>query len=209
MLNLQNSGCHNIEPVTPTPQVPLIMEALGQARTQGLTIPFIYNCGGYEDKQIIKMLDTLVDIYLPDFKYGREEDGRNLSAAPGYPMFALDALKEMVRQVGDGLETENGVAKKGIIVRHLVLPGHLENSREVFRLIKKKISTAIPVSLMAQYTPTPKVGHHPLLGRRITAQEYNQILDFALDLGFDNLFIQEVNDLDLAPDFNQDRPFEK
>lgn len=209
MLDLEKRGCHNVEPVTPTPQTPLIMEALLMARGQGLTIPFVYNCGGYEDPQIIKMLDKMVDIYLPDFKYGMEKYGVAFSAAPHYPQFALDSLKEMVRQVGCNLETENGVARKGIIVRHLVLPGELENSKTVLRLIKKKISTAVPISLMSQYTPTVKVRNHPLLGRRISAREYNDVLDFALSLGFENLFIQEVSESKLTPDFNRENPFDK
>lgn len=207
MLNLQESGCHNIEPVTPTPQVPLIMEALLLARQQGLKIPFVYNCGGYENPAVIKMLNGLVDIYLPDFKYGVHEDGLTFSAVSDYPRHALDSLKEMVRQVGADLEVEEGVARKGIIVRHLVLPGSLENSREVFRLIKREISTSVPISLMSQYTPTDKVRNHPQLQRRITADEYNQILDFALDLGFENLFVQEVNESNLAPDFDRENPF--
>jgi putative pyruvate formate lyase activating enzyme len=209
MLDLQKQGCHNIEPVTPTPQMPLIMEALCLARERSLEIPFVYNCGGYEVPQIIRMLDKMVDIYLPDFKYGVTEDSIAFSAAPGYPQFALDSLKEMVRQVGCGLETENGIARKGIIVRHLVLPGKPENSEEFFRLIKKKISTSVPISLMSQYTPTAKVRSHPLLGRRITAEEYNRILDFALALGFDNMFVQEVSEENLAPDFDCENPFDQ
>ena len=208
MLDLQRRHCHNIEPVTPTPQTPLIMEALLLARERGLTNPFVYNCGGYENPEVIKLLDKMVDIYLPDFKYGLEEDAVELSAAPGYPRFALDSLKEMVRQVGDDLELENGVAKKGIIVRHLVLPGKIENSKEVLRLIKKEVSTSVPVSLMSQYTPVAKVRHHPLLGRRISKDEYKQVLDFALKLGFKNLFIQEVSDFNLTPDFHKEKPFE-
>ena len=207
MLDLQKRGCHNIEPVTPTPQTPLIMEALLFAREQGLKTPFVYNCGGYENPLIIKMLDKMVDIYLPDFKYGVEEDGAAFSTVPDYPRYALDSLKEMVRQVGADLEVENDIAKRGVIVRHLVLPGKLENSREVFRLIKKEISTSVPISLMSQYTPIDKVRNHPQLGRRITGQEYNQIVDFALDLGFDNLFIQEVSNDELTPDFASDKPF--
>jgi putative pyruvate formate lyase activating enzyme len=208
LLDLQKRGCHNVEAVTPTPQTPLIMDALLLAREQGLEIPFVYNCGGYEDPQIIKMFNKMVDIYLPDFKYGVEEDGVAFSAVPDYSLNALNSLKEMVLQVGDDLEMESGVAKKGIIVRHLVLPGKLENSKTVFRLIKKEISTTIPISLMSQYTPTVKVQNHPLLGRRITAKEYNEIVDYALDLGFENLFIQEVNDFDLVPDFEKENPFE-
>jgi putative pyruvate formate lyase activating enzyme len=207
MLDLQKRGCHNIEPVTPTPQTPLIMEALLLARKQGLKIPFVYNCGGYEMPRIIKMLDKMVDIYLPDFKYGLAEDGAAFSGVADYPCYALDSLKEMVRQAGDGLELENGVAQRGVIVRHLVLPGRLDNSKEVLRLIKKEISTSVTVSLMSQYTPTVKVRNHPQLSRRITAQEYQQVLDYALDLGFKNIFIQEVSDIELTPDFNSDKPF--
>jgi putative pyruvate formate lyase activating enzyme len=207
ILNLQMQGCHNIDLVTPTPQAPLVMEALLLARYKGLKIPFIYNCGGYEDPKIIKMLSGMVDIYLPDFKYGLEEDSVLFSSAPEYADFALDSLKEMVKQVGDTLELRNGIAKKGIIVRHLVLPGRIENSKEVFRLIKKKISTSISVSLMSQYTPVAKMRNHPILGRRITASEYNEVLDYALNLGFENLFIQEVNNFDLTPDFNSENPF--
>jgi putative pyruvate formate lyase activating enzyme len=207
MLDLEKRECHNIEPVTPTPQTPLIMEALLLARARGLTLPFVYNCGGYENPEVIRLLDKMVDIYLPDFKYGIEEDAMEFSAAPGYPRFALDSLKEMVRQVGDDLEMENGVAKKGVIVRHLVLPGKIESSKEVLRLIKKEISLNVPISLMAQYTPVARVSAHPLLGRRINKDEYKQILDFALKLGFKNLFIQEVNEYKLTPDFNRENPF--
>jgi putative pyruvate formate lyase activating enzyme len=208
MLDLQREGCHNIDLVTPTHQAPLIMEALCMARMQGLTVPFVYNCSGYENPEVIKLLDGMVDIYLPDFKYGREDDGIMFSFAPEYPRFALDSLKEMVQQVGDGLDLKNGVAQKGIIIRHLVLPGRIENSKEVLRLIKKEISTTVQLSLMAQYTPTVKVRHHPILGRRITKSEYEQVTDYALKLGFDNIFIQEVNDLELTPDFDQDNPFD-
>ena len=207
MLDLEKRGCHNIEPVTPTPQTPLIMEALFLARSQGLKIPFVYNCGGYENPEIIKMLAGMVEIYLPDFKYGLEENGLAFSSAPEYPRFALDSLKEMVSQVGDDLELENGVAKRGVIVRHLVLPGGMENSKEALRLIKKEISTSVPLSLMSQYTPIDKVRHHPLLGRRINKNEYKQILDYALKLGFKNLFVQEVNDYRLTPDFDRENPF--
>jgi len=148
-----------------------------------------------------------VDIYLPDFKYGLEEDGADLSGVADYPRYALDSLTEMVQQVGDGLELENDIAQRGVIVRHLVLPGKLENSKAVFRLIKKEISTSVAISLMSQYTPTVKVRHHPQLGRRITSQEYQEVLDYALDLGFENIFIQEVSDDELTPDFASDKPF--
>ncbi|MBN2401427.1 MAG: radical SAM protein [Spirochaetes bacterium] len=207
MLDLQRQGCHNIEPVTPTHQVPLIMEALLIARRQGLNVPFVYNCGGYENPEIIKMLAGMVDIYLPDFKYGLEEESVLLSSAPGYPRFALDSLKEMIRQVGDDLVLSGGAAKRGIIVRHLILPGMTENSKEVFRQIKKEISASISISLMSQYTPVAMVRDHKLLGRRITREEYREVLDYALKLGFENLFIQEVDDSSLTPDFSGETPF--
>ena len=208
MLDLQKSGCHNVEPVTPTPQAPLVMEALCMARMQGLTVPFVYNCGGYENPEVIKLLDGMVDIYLPDFKYGLVEDSILFSSAPEYPRFALNSLKEMVKQVGDDLELKNGVAQRGIIIRHLVLPGRIENSKEVLRLLKKEVSTSVYLSLMSQYTPVAKVLHHPNLGRRITKSEYEQVTDYALKLGFDNIFVQEVNDLELTPDFERDNPFD-
>lgn len=207
MLDLQKKGCHNVEPVTPTPQAPLVMEALCLARAQGLTVPFVYNCGGYENPSIIRMLQDMVDIYLPDFKYGLEEDAVEFSSAPGYPRFALDSIKEMVRQVGDDLELKDGVAQKGMIIRHLVLPGRIENSKEVLRLIRNEISQNVFLSLMSQYTPIAKVRNHPLLKRRITQSEYEQVTDYALKLGFDNIFIQEVNDDTLTPDFDKDHPF--
>ena len=208
MLDLQKQHCHNINVVTPTHQSPLIAEALIIARGQGLNIPFVYNCGGYENPEIIKLLSGFVDIYLPDFKYGLEEDSVLFSSAHGYPRFALDSLKEMVNQVGDDLELVNGIAKKGIIIRHLVLPGRIENSKEVFRLIKKEVSTSVSISLMSQYTPIAKLRNHFVLGRRITAEEYNAVLDYALDLGFENLFVQEVDGSNLSPDFNLEKPFD-
>jgi putative pyruvate formate lyase activating enzyme len=208
MLDLQKRRCHNVEPVTPTPQTPLIMEALYLARAEGLKIPFVYNCGGYENPEVIKMLDKMVDVYLPDFKYGLEEDGIAFSSAPQYPRFALDSLKEMVSQVGDDLELENDVARRGVIVRHLVLPGRMENSKEALRLIKKEISTSVPLSLMSQYTPIAKVRNHPLLGHRVNKDEYKQVLDYALKLGFKDLFVQEVNNFKLTPDFDRENPFD-
>lgn len=208
MLDLQKRQCHNVEPVTPTPQTPLIMDALFLARRQGLKIPFVYNCGGYEDSDIIKLLDGLVEIYLPDFKYGLEEDGLMFSSATGYPQSALDSIKEMVRQVGDDLELKNGVVQRGVIIRHLVLPGRIENSKEVLRLISENISKNIFLSLMSQYTPVAKVRSHPVLKRRITKREYEQVTDYALQLGFNNLFVQEVNDYELTPDFDREHPFD-
>ncbi len=207
MLSLQEQGCHNIEPVTPTPQAPRIMEALLLARKQGLNIPFVYNCGGYEEPEVLKLLEGLVDIYLPDFKYGDEALGRLFSQAPDYPGSAVASLKEMVRQVGDDLEMEGEVARRGVLIRHLVLPGQVENSFAALRLLQENISTTAPLSIMAQYTPIPALAQHPLLGKRLTRQEYEAVVNFALDLGFETIFTQEVSERDLTPDFAREKPF--
>lgn len=208
MLSLQEKHCHNVEPVTPTPQTPQIMEALLLARERGLKLPFVYNCGGYEEPEVIKLLDGMVDIYLPDFKYGIETDGQLFSEAKNYPAYAVASIREMVRQVGDVLELEGGTARKGVLIRHLVLPGRVENSFEVLRLIRKEISPKVPLSIMAQYMPIPAVAHHPVLGRRITHKEYERVINFAYDLGFENIFAQEVSNRHLSPDFAKDKPFD-
>ena len=207
MLELEALGCHNIEPVTPTPQLPGIMAALLIARERGLRLPFVFNCGGYEREKIVRLLDGLVDIYLPDFKYGLDEAGRRFSGALDYPRHALASLREMVRQVGDTLEIEDGVAKRGILVRHLVLPGQTDNSLTVLKAIRENISPFVPLSLMAQYTPIPAVTNHRLLARRLTRTEYERVVEAALDLGFEEIYTQEVDDRALAPDFQRERPF--
>lgn len=207
MLGLEAQGCHNIEPVTPTPQLPGIMDALDIARRRGLRVPFVFNCGGYERREILQLIQGRVGIYLPDFKYGLNEVGSRCSGVPDYPDRALDALREMVRQVGDTLEIEDGIAWKGVLVRHLVLPGETENSLEALMLIRQ-ISPSIPLSLMAQYTPVPAVRRDPVLGRRITKAEYDRVVDAALDLGFQEIYTQEVDERALNPDFDRDEPFD-
>ena len=207
MLSLQARGCHNVEPVTPTPQTPQIMEALLLARRRGLTIPFVYNCGGYEDPEVIKLLDGMVDIYLPDFKYGIATDGLLFSGATDYPAYGVAAIREMVSQVGDNLEMEGGVARRGVLIRHLILPGKRENSLEVLRLIKEEISAQASLSIMSQYTPIPAVARHPILGRRINRKEYEAVVNLALDMGFENIFAQGVSARHMSPDFEKDEPF--
>lgn len=207
MLDLQAEGCHNIEPVTPTPHLPGIMAALLLARERGLGLPLVFNGGGYEQAGIIRLLAGLVDIYLPDFKYGLAETGRRFSGVADYPRRALASLREMVRQVGDTLECREGIATRGVLVRHLVLPGQLENSLAVLRTIREEISASVPLSLMAQYTPIPAVAADPCLGRRLSRREYEQAVDAALALGFEELYTQEVDERDLAPDFGRERPF--
>jgi putative pyruvate formate lyase activating enzyme len=207
MLELQDEGCHNINAVTPTPQMPLIIEGLHLARKQGLAVPFVYNCGGYEDPDIIRRLAGDVDIYLPDFKYGSDETARMLSGVGDYATFAVSALKEMARQVGDGLYLNDGIATGGLLIRHLVMPGLVENSIAALDLIRSHLSANATLSIMSQYTPIPAVKHHSLLRRRVARREYQVVVDHALALGFENLYLQEVNGRHLSPDFGQEKPF--
>lgn len=207
MLALQEKCCHNIEPVTPTPQLPKLMEAFFIARERGLELPLVYNCGSYENSDIVRILEGVVDIYLPDFKFGNEQDAFHFAGVKDYPRYAIESIHEMVNQVGDSLEEDDGIAVKGILIRHLVLPGRIPNSIDVLKLIKANISTAVPLSLMSQYTPIPPVKSDPFLGRRITRKEYEEVVNAALDMGFENIFTQEVDDRVLSPDFEHEFPF--
>jgi len=208
MLNLQGQGCHNIEAVTPTPHVASLVEALVSARRKGLILPLIYNCGGYENPAVISLLDGFVDIYLPDFKYGNDDDAWKYSGVKNYPYYALASISEMVRQKGDMLEIDGERAVRGVIIRHLVLPGRTKNSFAVLRLIKQHISVSVPISIMSQYTPVASVARDPFLGRQITRHEYEQVVNEALDLGFEYIFTQEVDGKPLVPNFEQEHPFE-
>lgn len=208
MLTLQDQGCHNIEAVTPTPQLPQLIDSLQLAWEAGLALPFVYNCGGYENPEVIRMLDGMVDIYLPDFKYGNEEDAFLLSGVRDYTPFALQSIRGMINQVGPELELDrDDIATRGIIIRHLILPGHIENSIQVLSLIRDHLSLDVPLSLMSQYTPTPAVKNDPLLGRRITRREYDEVVNRALDMGFEHIFVQEVDDRNFCPDFDDSSPF--
>jgi len=207
MLELALKGCHNIELVTPSPQLPAVLEALLAAREWGLNLPLVYNCGGYEKADVIGLLDGIVDVWLPDFKYGSEGDALACSAPADYPEHALASIGEMIRQAGERLQTAGGIARRGVIIRHLVLPGRVQNSLDAVRLIAERLSKKVPLSLMAQYTPTPAVADDPLLSRRVTREEYEAVVDHALDLGFENLFIQEVDEKNLVPDFDREEPF--
>ena len=208
LLELQRKGCHNIEAVTPTPQVAQFTESLYLAREAGLDLPLVFNCGGYESCETIKLLEGIVDVYLPDFKYGLDETARDLSGAEDYCRHAMDAIREMVGQVGADLLTEGEIASRGIIIRHLVLPGMPQNSIAALERIKKEFSADVPLSLMAQYTPTAAMRSHPTLARRLTRSEYDFVVDAALDMDFGTIFTQEVDERDLAPDFGRAEPFQ-
>ena len=207
MLRLQEQGCHNIDAVTPTPQTPLIMAALLSARRQGLIIPFVYNCGGYESMEVIRLLAGMVEIYLPDMKYGRDDLAWQLSGAKEYAVHAMASLREMTAQVGDVLEVVDGVARRGLLIRHLVLPGMIDNSFAILEMIQRGLSIQVPLSIMSQYTPAAQAQRHPLLGRRLYREEYEKVVHYAMELGFEQLFIQEVDKRNLLPDFEKQAPF--
>jgi putative pyruvate formate lyase activating enzyme len=182
MLRLQDLGCHNINFVTPTHQAPMIVEAVGLAREDGLEIPLVWNCGGYESVEALKVLEGIVDIYMPDFKYGDNAVAAKFSKAPDYFERASEALREMHRQVGD-LQVRNGIAMRGLIVRHLVLPFGLAGTERVLRFIRDEISPDTYVNIMAQYYPTHRAWEFPELSRRITSAEYREALALAQSLG--------------------------
>jgi putative pyruvate formate lyase activating enzyme len=207
MLELAMKGCHNIELVTPTPQLPAVLESLLAACEWGLQLPLVYNCGGYEKTEVIRLLDGIVDVWLPDFKYGNEKDAWECAAPADYPQQTMESIAEMIRQTGERLETAGGIARRGVIIRHLVLPGRVQNSLDVIRLVAAQLSKKVPLSLMSQYTPTPNLSEEPLLGRRVTREEYETVVDLAIELDFENLFIQEIDQHNLAPDFNKEAPF--
>lgn len=191
-LELQQQGAHNINLVTPTHFVPQICYALDLAREKGLHLPVVYNTSGYECAETIKMLDGYVDIYLPDFKYMDVSVAGEYSKAPDYPQRAKEALAEMVRQVGAcEFDEVTGLIKKGVIVRHLVLPGHVANSKQVLNYLFETYGNSIYYSIMSQYTPMPHMSEHPLLKRKVTRREYNKVLDYALELGIENGFMQD------------------
>lgn len=187
MLALQARGCHNINFVTPSHQVPYILKALVLAVEGGLKVPLVYNCGGYESVETLRLLEGVVDIYMPDFKYWDEGVALKLSKIPRYPEVARRALKEMHRQVGDLVLDENGIARRGLLVRHLVLPGGLSGTREVLRWIAEEISPHTYVNVMDQYYPCGEAWQHPPLNRRLTKEEYEEALRAAREAGLTRL----------------------
>ena len=181
-LLLQNLGCHNINLVTPSHVVPQILEALYMAVKEGLRIPIVYNTSSYDSVESLKLLEGIVDIYLADFKYGDSQKGKKYSKVKNYYETALEAIKEMYRQVGDLQVNEEGIAVKGLIIRHLVLPNGIADTQRVLESLKD-ISTNIAINIMDQYMPYYKAYHYPELSRRINYKEYQEAL--GLVKGFD------------------------
>lgn len=186
MLQLQDYGCCNINFVTPTHVTPAITAAINLARDNGLTLPTVYNTGGYDSVEILKLLDGFIDIYMPDMKYSDSKVAKQLSCASDYPQVNHEAVKEMHRQVGD-LQIEQGVATRGLLVRHLVLPENLAGSVEIIDFLAEHLSRRTAINVMDQYRPCYKAASHPTLSRRPTSKEIQSVHQYAIQKGLNVL----------------------
>ena len=202
-IDLQNQKALNINLVTPTIYIPLIKEGLILAKKKGLKIPIVYNTSGYESVDSLKELDGLIDIYLPDFKYYDNNLAKKFSLAPDYFENTSLALKEMYRQVGSPI-FKNNIMKKGIIVRHLLLPTHVDDSKKVIKYLYDNYKDNIYISIMNQFTPIRKIEKYKELNSTVKEEEYDELINYALDLGVKNAFIQEGETCmeSFIPDFN-------
>ena len=193
-LELQEKGAANINLVTPDHYILEVAQAVLWARAKGLRIPIVYNGSGYEKSEVIRRLDGIVDIFLTDFKYMDSALAQKYSSAPDYPEAAKVSLEEMVRLAGEPFFDERGMMQKGVIVRHLLLPGHKKNAKDVIRYVYETYGDRVYLSLMNQYTPFDRVKEIPAvqeLGRKVTRREYEAVVDYAISLGVKNAFIQE------------------
>ncbi|HEY5996486.1 MAG TPA: radical SAM protein [Candidatus Deferrimicrobiaceae bacterium] len=192
LLGLQRKGAHNVNFVTPTPHVAHLIGALAHARDNGFALPVVYNTNGYDSMAGLSLLDGVVDIYLPDVKYRTGELAGAISGTADYPEHDAAAVAEMIRQVGM-LETgEDGIARRGVLIRHLVLPGHVDETERVLSFIRESFGDGMPLSLMGQYFPAWKAHGRPGFDRKLTTEEYERAVGFADRLGLNNVFIQEL-----------------
>jgi putative pyruvate formate lyase activating enzyme len=196
MLELQEIGCHNINLVTPTHIMPQILKALSLAIAKGLTLPIVYNTGGYELPEAIRLLEGIVDIFLADMRYAQEEAALDYSNAPAYPEYNRAAVKQMHRQVGVAQIDKQGIINKGLVIRHLVLPENISGTEEIMRFITRELSPQTYVSLMSQYHPYYKAGEFPALSRRIFKQEYELAREAMQRYGLCHGWIQEGGGLE-------------
>jgi|YNPNPStandDraft_1061719.scaffolds.fasta_scaffold21649_2 putative pyruvate formate lyase activating enzyme len=196
MLELQDRGCHNLNLVTPTHFVPQILNALVRAARQGLALPLVYNSSGYEEVETLRLLDGVVDIYLPDAKYADDQAAREFSGFLHYVEANRAALKEMYRQVGELQVDEEGIAIRGLIIRHLVLPGGVAGTPQVLSWIARELSPTVHVSLLSQYFPAHRALGHPLLGRKLTWEEYDAAIAAFEAAGLENGWLQELEEED-------------
>ena len=190
-LDLQTQGANNINLVTPTHYVPLIIQALDLAKANGLTLPILYNTSGYENVETIKALDGYIDIYMPDMKYFDNKYAVKYSNAPDYFNIAKSAIREMYNQVGKPVFDENGIMQKGMIIRHLMLPGLLFDTKKIIDYIYREYKNNVYVSLMSQYTPLEHVKRFPELNKKLNPKHYNAMINYCTDLGMENVYIQD------------------
>ena len=191
-LKQQEKGVENINLVTPTSYVPQIIEAIKIAKKEGLNLPIVYNTNGYENIETIKILEGYVDIYLPDLKYAKNELAKKYSKVDNYFEIATKAIKEMVKQVGTPKLNERGIMKKGVMIRHLVLPNNIENSKKVLKWIVENLPKEIYISIMAQYFPTFKAKEIEEINRKLTNEEWREIEEYIQYLGIENGYVQEL-----------------
>ena len=201
MLRLEERGAHNVNLVTPTHFAPSVREAILIAKSNGLSLPIVYNTGSYDSQEALSLMSGLVDVYLPDLKYYRSETARELSYAEDYPSVAREAIAEMHRQTGAPVIGEDGLIRRDTVVRILLLPGHVAEAKLSLKYLYEAYGNEIFVSLMSQYTPIGKMP--PPLNRRVTREEYRQLTDYAARLGVENCFIQDISSSSEAfiPDF--------
>lgn len=209
MIALQNQGCHNINFVSPSHFVAQMVEAIEIACDKGLNVPLVYNTNAYDDIETLGLLDGIIDIYLPDIKYADDATAVKYSQARDYVRISRRAIKEMHRQVGNLELDENGLARRGLIVRHLILPNDIAGSEDSFRFLAEEVSREVTVSLMSQYYPTNKADRIPLLSRKIRPSEYAAVLDWLDKYGLENGWVQELESSDTyRPDFTRKTPFD-
>jgi len=190
-LELQQQKAHNINLVTPTHYAPQIVKAVKLARENGLNIPVVYNTSSYEKAESIKMLKDTVDVYLPDFKYMSQDIAQKYSFCADYPAVAKQAVDAMVKQTGPCIFDDNGIITKGVIVRVLVLPGYTQEAKKIIEYLYTTYGDDIYISIMSQYTPCTDLDKYPEINRKLTQQEYDEVVDFAVELGLENGFLQE------------------
>ena len=203
-LKQKQRGANNINLVTPTSYVYQIIEALDIAKKNGLNIPIVYNTNGYEKKEIIELLRGYIDIYLPDLKYYSNDIAKKYSGIDNYFEIATSTIKEMYKQVGKVVFNEKGILKKGVIIRHLVLPNHILNTKHILKWIKENMPQDIYVSVMAQYFPTYKAKEDGLINRKLNKKEYKQVEEYLYSLNLENGYMQELgeHEEEYVPEFN-------
>lgn len=203
-LNLQNQGANNINLVTPTHYVPQIIEALDIAKNKGLSIPILYNTNGYDSLETIKLLNGYIDVYLPDFKYFDDKYAMKYSKINNYKQNLIPVLKEMYSQVGKPQFNDNGIIKKGMIIRHLMLPGLLFDSKKVIDSIYNTFKDNVYISIMNQYTPMFNAKNYPEINKTLSEKHYESLIDYAASIGVKNGFVQDTgtNSTEFVPSFN-------